>query len=307
VTPGEANNVRDTASRSGALVGQISGGSIFSVLDGPVCADGLQWWQVEYGDLTGWTVEGNGEDYFLMPLEGDMVSYENISFILPAGIATSAEGAFIEGVMPTEDEPWDHLPAYVEFTFADYPDEEHDEYDTPRLRLYEATAFDDIDNMLGGAGQSAVAGLNEVLAGRPDLYSFNVVGNRIPDDRPGAANVVLAQMTYLDFQNGSGYRYITFYAQDFYGPDNEGLVYRYLGLTDDGAYFVSGLFPINAPQLPEDFDREAAADEEDFGFGSFQEYSLGVTALFDSIAPQDYTPDLSGLDALVASLNVKGA
>ena len=67
VLPGDANNVRDSASRSGALVGSIPGGGVFTVLEGPVCADGFNWWGVEYNGLTGWTVEGSGADYWVEP------------------------------------------------------------------------------------------------------------------------------------------------------------------------------------------------------------------------------------------------
>lgn len=66
VTPGDANNVRDTPSRQGEQTGEIPAGGIFTVLDGPVCADGLIWWQVDYQELVGWTVEGSGE-YWLEP------------------------------------------------------------------------------------------------------------------------------------------------------------------------------------------------------------------------------------------------
>ena len=65
VTPGDANNVRDLPARGGALVGQIPGGQSFRVLDGPVCADGFAWWQIDYEGLIGWTVEGNQSAYFL--------------------------------------------------------------------------------------------------------------------------------------------------------------------------------------------------------------------------------------------------
>ncbi len=69
VLPGDANNVRDTPSRSGARVGSIPGGAVFNVLAGPVCADGLNWWQIKYAGLTGWTVEGSGADYWVEPFE----------------------------------------------------------------------------------------------------------------------------------------------------------------------------------------------------------------------------------------------
>src|SRR5690606_112366 len=76
VLPGDANNVRDSASRSGALVGSIPGGEIFDVLDGPTCADGFNWWQIEYGDVTGWTVEGSGEEYWVEPYEAPTIEAE---------------------------------------------------------------------------------------------------------------------------------------------------------------------------------------------------------------------------------------
>jgi len=69
VVPGDANNVRDNASASGTRIGQIAGGEIFTVLDGPVCADEFNWWQVEYGKLVGWTVEGTLDAYWIEPYE----------------------------------------------------------------------------------------------------------------------------------------------------------------------------------------------------------------------------------------------
>ena len=67
VTPGSANRMRDTASTSGVEVGQIPGGERFLVLDGPVCADGFAWWEVDYNGVIGWTVEGSGADYWVLP------------------------------------------------------------------------------------------------------------------------------------------------------------------------------------------------------------------------------------------------
>ncbi len=68
VLPGEANNVREQPARSGTLIGAIPGGTTFSVLEGPVCADGLNWWRIKTDAITGWTVEGSGTDYWVEPL-----------------------------------------------------------------------------------------------------------------------------------------------------------------------------------------------------------------------------------------------
>ncbi|MBN1967425.1 MAG: hypothetical protein JW910_22415, partial [Anaerolineae bacterium] len=62
-----ANNLRETPTITGALIGQIPPGGEFYVWEGPVCADGFAWWQVGYQGLTGWMVEGQGDTYWLAP------------------------------------------------------------------------------------------------------------------------------------------------------------------------------------------------------------------------------------------------
>lgn len=68
VVPGDANNVRDQPTTSGARIGQVPGGAEFLVLDGPAFGDDLRWWLIEYNGLIGWTVEGQGTEYWLEPL-----------------------------------------------------------------------------------------------------------------------------------------------------------------------------------------------------------------------------------------------
>jgi hypothetical protein len=62
VTPGLPNKVRSTASLASAQVGTIPGDGIFSVVAGPSCADGYEWWQVNYNGLVGWTAGGTTSD-----------------------------------------------------------------------------------------------------------------------------------------------------------------------------------------------------------------------------------------------------
>ncbi len=62
VTPGLPNKVRSSASLSAAQVGTIPGDGIFSVVGGPSCADGYEWWQVNYNGLVGWTAGGTTSD-----------------------------------------------------------------------------------------------------------------------------------------------------------------------------------------------------------------------------------------------------
>lgn len=68
--PPAANNVRSGPNRSASLVGQIQPGEKIEITGGPVCEDGLTWWQIRSLDtgLQGYTLEGDLQTYWLVPL-----------------------------------------------------------------------------------------------------------------------------------------------------------------------------------------------------------------------------------------------
>lgn len=63
-----ANNLREQPTSSSARLGEIPSGGEFNVLAGPMCAQELAWWQVDYNGVIGWTAEGQGDEYWLAPL-----------------------------------------------------------------------------------------------------------------------------------------------------------------------------------------------------------------------------------------------
>lgn len=65
VTPGLPNTMRTTPGYAGLWVGQIPGGGVFYVLQGPACANDTAWYQVLYNGIVGWTAEGQGTTYWL--------------------------------------------------------------------------------------------------------------------------------------------------------------------------------------------------------------------------------------------------
>jgi hypothetical protein len=61
-------NVRDQASTSGRLVGQLSPGTVVTLKDGPALANDYTWWQVDDGaGMVGWAAAGPQEDPWLVP------------------------------------------------------------------------------------------------------------------------------------------------------------------------------------------------------------------------------------------------
>lgn len=64
------NRVRDEPNWNiGEVIGRIYPGEKVRILDGPACHNKVVWWKVESleKNLTGWTVEGDEEDYWLLP------------------------------------------------------------------------------------------------------------------------------------------------------------------------------------------------------------------------------------------------
>jgi hypothetical protein len=69
VLPGEPNNLRAQPSLAGERVGEMTAGAIFDVVDGPVCTDGIVWFEVISEQVTAWTAESADGEYYLEPVE----------------------------------------------------------------------------------------------------------------------------------------------------------------------------------------------------------------------------------------------
>lgn len=63
----------EPSSDSGERIRPIYENNEFTVLEGPRCdEDGRAWWRVSYSSSTGWMVEGEGSEYYVMPLLPDI-------------------------------------------------------------------------------------------------------------------------------------------------------------------------------------------------------------------------------------------
>lgn len=67
--PPLSNNVRKNPSTNATRLGKIEPGEEMEILEGPICNENMIWWRIDAisKNLTGWTSEGNGEDYWLVP------------------------------------------------------------------------------------------------------------------------------------------------------------------------------------------------------------------------------------------------
>lgn len=113
VLSGQSNNLRDQAGLSGTKIGQIPGDQEFTVLDGPLCQDGFNWWRVDYNGLQGWMVEGQENTYWTIPitLAETVISIDNPYLTPEHPIANQlVTGAEVRLQSPDGEQP---LPLYA--------------------------------------------------------------------------------------------------------------------------------------------------------------------------------------------------
>jgi hypothetical protein len=223
------------------------------------------------------------------------VAYQDVSFRLPAAVASSASGR----TAPATDILGETYPAHVEFSLTGYPSS--NTAFEPLIRVYPVSE-------LGVVAASTGQQLKELLSERPTTLPATLpLLPALP-----AGQLVHAGIRYLSFENGSGVRMLTQFAQDSWPVNNEGLVYVFQGLTRDERYYISAFLPVSAAFLPDkvnDPDTVPAvdgvpypkADSDDFGI-EYARYQQAVAGRLESAGPGEFEPSPQLLDALIQSL-----
>jgi hypothetical protein len=221
------------------------------------------------------------------------VEHEGISFAFDRAIAADvmaelAPAADVGGL------GWSIEPTHVRFTFDDYvlPDTLHQ----PRIVVYPVDEYEAISEH----GAKTIVDLRQLLVDRP------AAPEAIPFLPPlNAGQLIRAQVAYIDFQDGTGVRFLTQYAQTYLPINNRELFYTFQGLADDGNAYVAAILPVSHPILPPDF----MAYEGHLGTlaRTYETYIAAVRDQFDEQDASSYTPDLSQLDAMIQSLEVSSS
>jgi hypothetical protein len=117
-----------------------------------------------------------------------------------------------------------------------------------------------------------------------------------------AGQVFNARDEILAFQNGRGIRFTSCYAQAILPVDNVCLFYTYQGMSADGKYYISAIFPIKLPAL------DSAENKGKFSTSmdgtSYDAYMKDLLGVINQAAPSDFSPNLDALDGVVQSLAV---
>lgn len=229
---------------------------------------------------------------------GIPVSYENVSFVIPSGMATSANTETMTSVETNSGAPWEIAPTHWRFTLTGY--QLQGKFLEPQIYVYPADEYAQVNSAAGEQIErikKAQAGSPLLKETLPNVPFFN------------AEHIIAAQIQMIQFQNGSGVRELTQYDQYPAPINNHELFYHFEGLTSDARYYVIAILPITAPVLAEDEKAESPVPAGGIPIppdtGPTDVYYFSVTEKLNSLQPDSFTPPLNTLDALIQSILVK--
>jgi hypothetical protein len=114
-----------------------------------------------------------------------------------------------------------------------------------------------------------------------------------------------AQPQIIAFQNGSGIRYLSYYAQ---GPNpvlEREVFYTFQGLTEDGEFYVSAFFPVETGIFPT--EPPACPECAEPNYDPFAEWTTVLREQLTQLNAQpadEFAPSLNMLDDLIKSIQI---
>ena len=228
------------------------------------------------------------------PTQVPDVSYEGINFSYDDSIASDVAVENVPANPPDEmNTPlWEVGPAHVIFYLNGYP--LSGTFHNPQIIIYPVEEF----KQMNEGAANTIDALQQYLA-----YG-TTEGNSLPFLPPfNACQVMHSNVLKMDFQNGTGVRYLTMYGQWIPPANNKDLFYTFQGITSDGMYYIAAILPVSHPNLPSDDSLPSGVDAAGWA-DMAEEYIANQAEMLNTQAANSFTPDLGLLDELIQSLLV---
>lgn len=226
------------------------------------------------------------------------VNFDGFGFNFDSSIATNVNIVQAPGdPLNSTDISIPH-PSRIRFTL--YNDTSPPDFGAPgEIHVFRTTDFETYDFALEQLQQ-----LQILLADRSDLTPFMQFSGGTPEGAlpylpmQNANQVIRPRAQYVDTDTVSGISYLTVFRQDVSPFVGNEFLYTFQGLSANGEYYVAASFRLATSlfptEIPADFDWDAFNAE-------FEQYlSESVTTLNDA-SPDDFTPSLTTLDAVIQS------
>ena len=231
---------------------------------------------------------------------GISVSFQNVTFVIPGGLASGANSELVPLADETNSDPWSIAPEHILFTLTGYSSPVGSF--EPVVRVYPAQEYAAVSPW----AESSLTRLQSILANPTGLLTNGNLST-VPFNG-AAAQQYAAQAKLLTFNSGTGVRMISQYSQ-FPGPiTKDNSFYHFEGLTNDGKYMVAILFSVSLP-LQATADNPSADGvpyPSDIANASgLISYYQGITDKLNAASPESFQPALIQLDTLIQSITVK--
>jgi hypothetical protein len=225
-----------------------------------------------------------------------------IDLKIPACLANDASGVIVPEDNPGADAPvFAYLPEYRKITLTGYP--LSGKFFEPIIQVFPLARYEELAPTIA----DTVTQMQQVLAAKSQQPQNSIP--LLPIEN--AAQIFRAQITYSDFQNGSGVGFLTQYAQSFDPVNNNDLFYAYQGLTADGKYWLSIFLPVNAAYLQASYDAAAPADgiaAPDLNSAhldtDYTNYFATMVQKLNSTSVDAFTPTLECIQSFIHSIHV---
>lgn len=236
------------------------------------------------------------------PVPNTLVTFGRLTLEIPAGVASGASGIDMPAITNEDAAYWERTPSHLQVSLNDYYVLQG-KFHKPQIYVYPAMPYVELST----AAFESMYRLRNVM---------NPGASINPDQLPAvpffnAAQLFASNIQAVSFQNGSGVRFLTEYAQYFAPVNNHELIYHFQGFTSDGEYYIIAILPITAPMLAEISDAGAvvpvggvALPDINDPNADWQGYYASVTDLLNSTPPDAFTPSIGQLDALIQSMFV---
>lgn len=237
------------------------------------------------------------------PIPGGIdVSIGPLSAVLPRGLAIGASGSEFPRAEGDDVAPWDVTPGHFQLILEGYA--LGDKFHQPQILVYPAPGYAE----LYPPAFESIRRLDNIL------FDPDGVNNQEPLPTVpffNAAQVFASNIQAVEFQNGSGVRFLTEYAQYAAPVNNDELFYHFQGLTRDGLYYVIVILPITVPILSDSNDPAAMVPAGGVAYPDINDvnadwdgYYAAITTLLDATPPESFSPAISQLDLLIQSIHV---
>ncbi len=167
-----------------------------------------------------------------------------------------------------------------------------------QMRIFPVAAYQEMYAQAGNEDLAQrILTLQQLLSARPA-----VIEGPIPVlPGTGAVQALKAQVKYLDFTGGSGIAFLAYYTQDASPLTNENLTYFFQGLSHDGTQYISMVYPVDSPRLPNTIN-EVPPETLQIATEENPRYLEETAQLLDEAAPTEFIPNLDELNSMVSSL-----